>query len=193
MTIDEVTALMRWNVAMYSNSAKPLTDENAATQIAIWSAELADVPAYAGRAAMQKAFTVCRFPVTLADLCDQLRAIQTQYEIPSADAWLCIQRMISRVRYYGEPPLDYSKMFSCLPAVARDWLGSYQAALELNHMTDEGRMYKRGEFERYYEKWTKTAPLNPVLLPANEKVEKQLAAERQKPLLPPKRGYDGWY
>ena len=37
MTIDEVTALMRWNVAMYSNSAKPLTDENAATQIAIWS------------------------------------------------------------------------------------------------------------------------------------------------------------
>lgn len=25
MTIDEVTALMRWNVAMYSNSAKPLT------------------------------------------------------------------------------------------------------------------------------------------------------------------------
>ena len=153
MTIDEVTALMRWNVAMYSNSAKPLTDENAATQIAIWSAELADVPAYAGRAAMQKAFTVCRFPVTLADLCDQLRAIQTQYEIPSADAWLCIQRMISRVRYYGESPLDYSKMFSCLPAVARDWLGSYQAALELNHMTDEGRMYKRGEFERYYEKW----------------------------------------
>lgn len=91
MTIDEVTALMRWNVAMYSNSAKPLTDENAATQIAIWSAELADVPAYAGQAAMQKAFTVCRFPVTLADLCDQLRAIQTQYEIPSADAWLCIQ------------------------------------------------------------------------------------------------------
>ena len=53
MTIDEVTALMRWNVAMYSNSAKPLTDENAATQIAIWSAELADVPAYAGQAAMQ--------------------------------------------------------------------------------------------------------------------------------------------
>ena len=48
MTIDEVTTLMRWNVAMYSNSAKPLTDENAATQIAIWSAELADVPAYAG-------------------------------------------------------------------------------------------------------------------------------------------------
>lgn len=88
MTIDEVTALMRWNVAMYSNSAKPLTDENAATQIAIWSAELADVPAYAGQKAMQKAFTVCRFPVTLADLCDQLRAIQTQYEIPSADAWL---------------------------------------------------------------------------------------------------------
>lgn len=101
--------------------------------------------------------------------------------------------MISRVRYCGEPPLDYPAMFLDLPDVARDWLGSYHAALALNNMSDEGRMYKRSEFERFYEKWTKTAPLNPVLLPVNEEVEKQLAAERQKPLLPPKRGYDGWY
>ena len=33
MTVDEVTALMRWNVAMYANCAKPLSEENAATQI----------------------------------------------------------------------------------------------------------------------------------------------------------------
>ena len=193
MTIDEVTALMRWNVAMYSNSAKPLTDENAATQIAIWSAELADVPAYAGRAALQKAFTVCRFPVTLAVLCDQLRAIQTQYELPSADAWLCIQRMISRVHYYGEPPLDYSKMFSCLPAVARDWLGSYQAALELNHMTDEGRAYKRSEFERFYDKWQKTAPINPALLPTCADDCAQLAEKGSAALLTAKSWNDGWH
>lgn len=178
---------------MYSNSAKPLTDENAATQIAIWSAELADVPAYAGQAAMQKAFTVCRFPVTLADLCDQLRAIQTQYEIPSADAWLCIQRMISRVRYYGEPPLDYSKMFSCLPAVARDWLGSYQAALELNHMTDEGRAYKRAEFERFYDKWQKAAPINPALLPTCADDCAQLAEKGSAALLTAKSWNDGWH
>lgn len=35
MTVDEVTALMRWNVAMYANCAKPLSEENAATQITI--------------------------------------------------------------------------------------------------------------------------------------------------------------
>lgn len=193
MTVDEVTALMRWNVAMYANCAKPLSEENAATQITIWAAELVNVPAYAGQKAMRKAFTVCKFPVTLADLCDQLRSIQAEYAVPVADAWKKILQMISRVRYCGEPPLDYPAMFLDLPDVARDWLGSYHAALALNNMSDEGRMYKRSEFERFYEKWTKTAPLNPVLLPVNEEVEKQLAAERQKPLLPPKHGYDGWY
>ena len=40
MTVDEVTALMKWNVAMYANCAKPLSEENAATQIMIWAAEL---------------------------------------------------------------------------------------------------------------------------------------------------------
>ena len=45
MTVDEVTALMKWNVAMYANCAKPLSEENAATQITIWAAELANVPA----------------------------------------------------------------------------------------------------------------------------------------------------
>ena len=63
MTVDEVTALMRWNVAMYANCAKPLSEENAATQITIWAAELVNVPAYAGQKAMRKAFTVCKFPV----------------------------------------------------------------------------------------------------------------------------------
>ena len=60
MTVDEVTALMRWNVAMYANCAKPLSEENAATQITIWAAELVNVPAYAGHKAMRKAFTVCK-------------------------------------------------------------------------------------------------------------------------------------
>lgn len=155
MTVDEVTALMKWNVAMYANCAKPLSEENAATQITIWAAELANVPAYAGQKAMRKAFTVCKFPVTLADLCDQLRSVQAEYAVPAAEAWKKILQMISRVRYCGEPPLDYPAMFLDLPDVARDWLGSYHAALALNNMSDEGRMYKRSEFERFYEKWTK--------------------------------------
>lgn len=184
MTVDEVTALMRWNVAMYANCSKPLSEENAATQITIWAAELASVPAYAGQKAMRKAFTVCKFPVTLADLCDQLRSVQAEYAVPAAEAWKKILQMISRVRYCGEPPLDYPAMFSNLPDVARDWLGSYHAALALNNMSDDGRMYKRSEFERFYEKWTKTAPLNPALLPVNEESEKQLTSARRQAALP---------
>lgn len=184
MTIDEVTVLMKWNLAMYANCAKPLSEENAATQITIWAAELANVPAYAGQKAMRKAFTVCKFPVTLADLCDQLRSIQAEYAVPAAEAWKKILQMISRVRYCGEPPLDYPAMFLDLPDVARDWLGSYHAALALNNMTDEGRRYKRSEFERFYDKWAKTRPLNPALLPVNEESEKQLTSARRQAALP---------
>ncbi len=184
MTVDEVTALMRWNVAMYANCSKPLSEENAATQITIWAAELANVPAYSGQKAMRKAFTVCKFPVTLADLCDQLRSIQAEYAVPAAEAWKKILQMISRVRYCGEPPLDYPAMFLDLPDVARDWLGSYHAALALNNMNDEGRRYKRSEFERFYDKWTKTRSLNPALLPVNEESEKQLTSARRQAALP---------
>ena len=184
MTVDEVTALMRWNVAMYANCSKPLSEENAATQITIWAAELANVPAYAGQKAMRKAFTVCKFPVTLADLCDQLRSIQAEYAVPAAEAWKKILQMISRVRYCGEPPLDYPAMFLDLPDVARDWLGSYHAALALNNMNDEGRRYKHSEFERFYDKWTKTRSLNPALLPVNEESEKQLTSARRQAALP---------
>lgn len=101
--------------------------------------------------------------------------------------------MISRVHYYGEPPLDYSKMFSCLPAVARDWLGSYQAALELNHMTDEGRAYKRAEFERFYDRWQKTAPINPALLPTCADDCARLAEKGSAALLTAKSWKDGWH
>lgn len=132
--------------------------------------------------------------MTLADLCDQLRSIQAEYAVPVADAWKKILWMISRVHYCGEPPLDYPAMFSALPDVAQDWLGSYHAALALNNMSDEGRMYKRGEFERYYEKWTKTAPLNPVLLPANRRKWKSSLQPKGRNLYSrPSAGYDGWY
>lgn len=97
MTVDEVTALMKWNVAMYANCAKPLSEENAATQITIWAAELANVPAYAGQKAMRKAFTVCKFPVTLADLCDQLRSVQAEYAVPAAEAWKKILQMMDEL------------------------------------------------------------------------------------------------
>ena len=63
MTVDEVTALMRWNVAMYANCAKPLSEENAATQITIWAAELVNVPAYAGQKALRQFYSVLSFPV----------------------------------------------------------------------------------------------------------------------------------
>lgn len=193
MTVDEVTALMKWNVAMYANCAKPLSEENAATQITIWAAELANVPAYSGQKAMRKAFTVCKFPVTLADLCDQLRSVQAEYAVPAAEAWKKILQMISRVRYCGEPPLDYPAMFSSLPDVAQDWLGSYHAALALNNMSDEGRAYKRSEFERFYDKWQKTAPINPALLPTCADDCARLAEKCYAALLTAKSWNDGWH
>ena len=62
MTVDEVTALMRWNVAMYANCAKPLSEENAATQITIWAAELVNVQLMLGRKLCARLLPSASFP-----------------------------------------------------------------------------------------------------------------------------------
>lgn len=189
MTIQEVSALMGMNMVVYANSAKPLSDEIAAKQISIWASELADVPAYTGQQAMKKAFTVCKFPVTLADLFAQIRKIQAQYELPAGKIWPQILSNASRISYVGEKPVDYAELFSELPKVAQDWLGSYHAMRQLDRMSDEERSYKRREFERFYDIWMETAPLNPNLLPANEEQAAALATNRATALLPPTRKY----
>ena len=76
MTVQEIQTMIRQNMVLYRNVAKPLTDKEADLLIATWADALSDVPSATGKLAFRRALRVCHFPVLIADLYDQLRAMQ---------------------------------------------------------------------------------------------------------------------
>ena len=87
MTVQEIQTMIRQNMVLYRNVAKPLTDKEADLLIATWADALSDVPSAAGKLAFRRALRVCHFPVLIADLYDQLRAMQIESEPKAADLW----------------------------------------------------------------------------------------------------------
>ena len=87
MTVQEIQTMIRQNMVLYRNVAKPLTDKEADLLIATWADALSDVPSAAGKLAFRRALRVCHFPVLIADLYDQLRAMQMESEPKAADLW----------------------------------------------------------------------------------------------------------
>lgn len=77
MTVQEIQTMIRQNMVLYRNVAKPLTDKEADLLIATWADALSDVPSAAGKLAFRRALRVCHFPVLIADLYDQLRAMRS--------------------------------------------------------------------------------------------------------------------
>lgn len=182
MTVDEVTALMKWNVAMYAGCAKSLSDADAATQIALWAAELADVPAYAGQLAMRKAFKVCDYPVKLSDLCRQLHNLQAASEPRAAELWLMIcgaahkaADNTSRYMYTAREPdgrtqgqiaRDKNKaIFEGLPKSVQDYFGGLQGLIDFDTETASGKSIRRRDFEKFYTEWQQRQPIDPMKLP----------------------------
>lgn len=87
MTTNDVAKLLKLNKDMYQHSDRPFTDDTLAVWLTVWTAALKDVPTEAGLMALHRAFTVCRFPVTLADLCAQLRSMQAANCTPVGTMW----------------------------------------------------------------------------------------------------------
>lgn len=182
MTIDEVTVLMKWNLAIYAGCAKPICDADAATQITLWSAELADVPVYAGQLAMRKAFTVCDYPVKLSDLCRQLHNLQAESEPKAADLWQLVCEKAHKTaenkglyvytgrlpngRTQGQAARDANKkLFDELPPAVQEYFGSLQALIDLDAETASGKSIRRRDFEKFYGDWQKRQPLDSRKLP----------------------------
>ena len=183
MTIEEVTALLQQNNAMYAGRVPTITVELATVQIGIWSATLADVPAKAAQAALMRAFTVCRYPVTLADLCAQLHAMQAEADPPAGLLWDKITTAAHRARenkglysYTGRAAdgrtiADAAReanreIFESLPAPARAWVGELQTLIDLDGEDQTGKGFRRRDFEKFYQEYQATQPLDPEKLAA---------------------------
>lgn len=183
MTTDEVKALYKQNLLAYGVKTAPADKEAVAYQIGMWSAALANVPAPAAQAALMRAFTVCRFPVTLADLCGQLYAMQAESEPPAGQLWQQITEAAYRARenkglygYTGRNAEGRSirqvvreankQIFESLPDVCRAWLGTLQALVDLDGEDATGKNFRRRDFEKFYKEYRSKQPFDPAKLNA---------------------------
>lgn len=181
MEPNEVKELLQLNKKMYQHSERPMADDTIAVQLAVWSVALRNVPAQAGRIAMQRAFTVCRFPVTLADVCDQLRAMQAAQNRPAAAVWREILQAAHKAhnnaaeyRYTFRGPDGKTQgqharernraIYTALHPAAREWLGSVDELAALEDLDERSLNYRRKDFERLYAAFVQRQALDPELL-----------------------------
>ena len=184
MTTDEVKALYKQNLlAYYSPKNAPADKDAVKYQIGIWSTALANVPAPAAQAALLRAFTVCRFPVTLADLCSQLHSMQEESDPPAGQLWAQITEAAYRARenkslysYTGRAADGRSirqvaqeankQIFEGLPVACRAWIGTLQALIDLDGDDATGKNFRRRDFEKFYREYQAARPLDPERLAA---------------------------
>ncbi len=185
MTIREVEILIRQNMALYRNSAKPLTDSDAAIIIGVWADQLADIPAEAGNLAFKRALRVCRFPVTIADIFAQLRSMQTEQEPKTADLWKQINNAAhkaARNKYYysfthkidgisqGKLAAERNRrLFQELPACVQEYFGNLQSLIEFDELDGEAKSFRRRDFEKFYSAWLSEQEVDPAKLMATAK------------------------
>lgn len=181
MTAKEVQVLIRQNLAMYRIGEKTFTEEQAATQIATWAAALKDIPAEAGFLAMQRAFTVCRFPVTLADLFEQLRRMQSAQRPTAAEEWAALLKEARKAasdagqytytmrmddgRTQGQAARERNKArFESLHPAAQKLLGGTEGLISLGDADDTALRFAKRDFEKAYREYVDTEPLDAAAL-----------------------------
>jgi hypothetical protein len=179
MTKQEVQELFAANQAMYEHTMRPLSDLAVSTQIVVWATALKDVPVQAGREALQRAFMVCKWPVTLAELCDQLRAMQEQNHTAAGALWdetlRAAREAVKNASRYphtfreadgrtqGEIARANNKaLFEAQHPFVKEWLGSVRQLIDLGYTANIE--FKRKDFDRAYEEYKKKQPFTPSLL-----------------------------
>ena len=181
MTAKEVQVLIRQNLAMYRIGEKTFTEEQAATQIATWAAALKDIPAEAGFLAMQRAFTVCRFPVTLADLFEQLRRMQSTQRPTAAEEWAALLKAARKAasdagqytytmrmddgRTQGQAARERNKArFESLHPAAQKFLGGTEGLISLGDADDTALRFAKRDFEKAYREYVDAEPFDAAAL-----------------------------
>lgn len=197
MTLTEVRALLEQNKAMYKQSEKPLTDNEAAIQLGVWASALKDISPLVALEAMQKAFTVCRFPVTLADLMGQLRAMQASCERSPAELWCDLVQLAKHAasteqeyRFTARTPEGPTQgelarkrnreRFEKLPLMVQKYLGNLNGLITMGRMDEEALRFERNRFEKACEEYRVS---NPLCTAALNYYYQGISAEGERPAL----------
>lgn len=159
MTKEAVAELIRLNFILYKLGAKPLTDEEVKAMIDVWTYQFKDYDDKAVKVAFLAANRVCKYPIGVADVFEQLSK-----SIDPAVEWETLERVAKKAQKYlgwrkypmlvgvtddGKPirsdgRAEMQELFCSLPAAAKNYVGSPNGLVELAQTSD--LTYRRAEF-----------------------------------------------
>lgn len=161
MTREDVAKLIRMNFVLYKLGAKPLTDDEMELMLDAWAYQFRDYDGSTVKRAFLAANRVCKYPISVADIVDQLP------KEDMADSWRKLKAAIGKVEYYmgwrscpmvlgiddnGRPVKssgtdEIAAVFDGLPQTVKKWLGSSSELVNLSRYSeDELDRYRRPEF-----------------------------------------------
>lgn len=168
MELSEVSDLIRMNMTLYKNSAKPLTEKEAETTVSIWYWHFKDYDARLVKRAFLAANAVCVYPIQPADIFEQLKIMAKNNSAAPYDLWQALKSAVAKVpgllyqRQYpkvigvdektgkliksnGEKELN--ELFDKLPAQVKSYLRNVNGLVSMaQYSDDELERYKKKEF-----------------------------------------------
>lgn len=189
MTKEETAQLIRMNFTLYKLGSKPLTDEEMETTLDVWTYQFRDYPGEAVKRAFLAANRVCKFPITVADIFDQL----TQGINPDAE-WSVLAEAAHKAQKYiswrswpmvvgmdehgglirSDGTEELKRTFENLPPAAKKYAGSVGGLEELARTPD--LTYRRLEFLKQAQGDISTTPREAARLRAGTTPAKLEAA-----------------
>lgn len=159
MTKEDAAKLIQMNFVLYKLGSKPLTDAEMEIMLDVWTYQFRDYPGEAVKRAFLAANRVCKFPITVADIFDQL----TQGINPDAE-WSVLAEAAHKAQKYiswrnwpmvvgmdehgglirSDGTEELKQTFENLPPAAKKYVGGVGGLEELARTPD--LTYRRLEF-----------------------------------------------
>ena len=159
MTKEDAAKLIQMNFVLYKLGSKPLTDAEMEIMLDVWTYQLRDYPGEVVKRAFLAANRVCKFPITVADIFEQL----TQGINPDAEwgelaeaarkaqrylSWRSFPMVVGMDEKGGllrsDGTEELRQLFDGLPPAAKKYAGSVGGLEELARTPD--LTYRRVEF-----------------------------------------------
>lgn len=168
MDLNEVSDLIRMNMTLYKNSAKPLSEKELEAMASVWYWHFKDYDANVVKRAFLAANAVCVYPIQPADIFEQLKNIARQNSASPSDLWQSLKSAASKVPgllYQRQYPKvigvdektgkliksngdkELNELFYKLPAQVKSYLRNVNGLVSMAQYSDEElERYKKRDF-----------------------------------------------
>lgn len=182
MELNEITDLLKMNMTLYKNSAKPLTEQEIEATASVWFYHFKDYDSRTVKKAFLAANAVCVYPIQPADIFEQLRICAKEKSGSPEKLWQSLKQAVSKVsklaylRNYpkiigidektgkvikSDGTKEMNELFDNLPQQVKVYLGSLNALADMAIYSDEElERYKKRDFFDFVEKQTNSQVLS---------------------------------